>query len=71
MKIEKADGVKCPRCWHYHVIAANHDHLCDRCIMVILEDYPGSETAAAIKANLADQRKQYTPPRLTKTPNLA
>lgn len=35
VKVERADGEKCPRCWHYATdIGANtaHPHICGRCV---------------------------------------
>ena len=33
-KVEKADGQKCPRCWHWSE-SKNKDHLCDRCEKIV------------------------------------
>ena len=38
VKVEKADGTKCQRCWVYstHVgESAEHPTLCDRCVEVV------------------------------------
>jgi Zinc finger found in FPG and IleRS len=40
IKVEKADGQKCPRCWNYHTVRGNPQELCDRCISAILEGLP-------------------------------
>ena len=35
VKVERADGEKCPRCWHYATdIGANAEHaeICGRCV---------------------------------------
>jgi len=40
IKVKKADGAKCPRCWHYHTVQGNPQGLCDRCIASILEGLP-------------------------------
>lgn len=34
VKVERADGEKCPRCWHYSTTAGRnpvHPALCSRC----------------------------------------
>lgn len=54
------DYVKCPRCWHYtHEGLENHDNLCDRCCLVLMENFPNfSETPAIIK-NWESQKQKY------------
>ena len=49
----KADGVKCPRCWHIHGATLNHDHLCNRCIRAVVEAFPNHESVPHILANPA------------------
>jgi len=34
VKVEKATGEKCPRCWQWEIID-NKDNLCDRCQMIV------------------------------------
>jgi hypothetical protein len=33
--VERAPGVKCPRCWNYHTIQGNPMEVCDRCIVIV------------------------------------
>jgi len=40
IKVEHADGAKCPRCWKYHTVQGNPQGLCDPCISAILEGLP-------------------------------
>lgn len=40
IKVERADGQKCPRCWNYHTVQGNPQELCDRCVSAILEGLP-------------------------------
>jgi hypothetical protein len=35
--VEKADGVKCPRCWKYQGIPSNYQGICDPCVKAILD----------------------------------
>ena len=43
---------KCPRCWHWtHTL--NFDDLCNRCVAIILEDFPQHESVPHILANLS------------------
>ena len=51
VKIEKASGVKCPRCWNY-TPSCNYDNLCNRCVAVILEGFPNHPSHAKILENL-------------------
>lgn len=37
IKIERASGTKCPRCWNYHTIQGNYMDMCDRCQAACLE----------------------------------
>jgi len=38
--VQRAEGVKCPRCWHYTGEGRfNMDNLCDRCYLVLAIDY--------------------------------
>ncbi len=42
IKVEKADGAKCERCWIYYESVGTHDDhstLCDRCREVVVNDY--------------------------------
>ena len=42
VKVEKADGEKCERCWKYgHGTGSHGEHttLCERCAQVVAEDY--------------------------------
>jgi len=40
LKIEKASGQKCPRCWNYHPLGQNLEYpdLCDRCAAAVRQD---------------------------------
>ena len=52
--------VKCPRCWHYtHTGLHNHDNLCDRCCLVMIEAWPDHPATPLIKQNLEHQRQTY------------
>ncbi|MGQ9706554.1 MAG: isoleucine--tRNA ligase [bacterium] len=39
IKVMKADGVKCPRCWHYsrEMLKVGEDELCSRCGIISME----------------------------------
>ena len=56
--VEKAEGVKCPRCWHVTPAGRlNHDFLCDHCCQVLITDFP--EYTVAIRMAQAAQRGWY------------
>ncbi len=38
--VTSTEGLKCPRCRHYHYFILNYDNLCDRCCNTILEEHP-------------------------------
>ena len=40
IKVERALGTKCPRCWNYHTIQGNPLGVCDRCVRAINEMLP-------------------------------
>jgi hypothetical protein len=40
IKVERADGLKCPRCWKYHGIQENYQGICDRCAEAIITSDP-------------------------------
>jgi hypothetical protein len=40
IKVERAEGVKCPRCWKYQGIPENYQGICDACVQTILETDP-------------------------------
>jgi hypothetical protein len=40
VKVERADGQKCPRCWNYHTVIGNPLEVCDRCVLAINEMLP-------------------------------
>jgi hypothetical protein len=40
IKVERAPGVKCPRCWNYHTIQGNPMDVCDRCVLVVTQSLP-------------------------------
>jgi len=54
-----AQGIKCPRCWHYHGVRENHDGLCDRCCLVMMQDFPQHEETPAITAKWQAQQSKY------------
>ena len=37
IKVEKAEGHKCPRCWKYNGIPSNYQGICDSCAKAILD----------------------------------
>lgn len=40
IRVEKAEGSKCPRCWNYDInigTPGHHPELCDRCAKVLRE----------------------------------
>ena len=51
IKVEKASGVKCPRCLHYSW-SMNHDNLCNRCVAILTKHQPEHESVAMIIDNL-------------------
>ena len=64
--VTASDGIKCPRCWHYHHIADNHDGLCDRCCLTMMADFPSHEETAAIREKWEAQKMKYTRKKETK-----
>ena len=50
-EISKADGVKCPRCYHYSH-SMNFDCLCNRCVAIICKYHKEHESYAGIMENL-------------------
>jgi hypothetical protein len=58
--VTKADGHKCPRCWHIHTVNDNHDDLCDRCCHAIMNGWPGHESVPHIVAAMNAQRLKYS-----------
>lgn len=40
VKVERAPGAKCPRCWNYHTIQGNPMDVCDRCVVTVTEMLP-------------------------------
>ena len=50
--VSHADGVKCPRCWHWHMADLNFENLCNKCVGIILENFPTHESVAGIMENL-------------------
>lgn len=35
--VERANGIRCPRCWNYHTIQKNFMDMCDRCLLACKE----------------------------------
>ena len=35
VKVERAPGIKCPRCWNYHTVQGNPMDVCDRCVVAV------------------------------------
>lgn len=50
--IKKAEDVKCPRCWHVHEASLNFDNLCNKCVNIILTDFPNHPSVPFIQENL-------------------
>lgn len=40
IKVERAPGQKCPRCWNYHTIQGNPLEVCDRCVLTVTSMLP-------------------------------
>jgi len=57
--VTPSDGLKCPRCWHYHYVRENHDNLCDRCCLVMMSDFPDHAETPAITEKWQAQREKY------------
>jgi len=38
--VERAEGVKCPRCWKYNGIPENYQGICDQCVRAVLDADP-------------------------------
>ncbi len=38
--VEKAEGLKCPRCWRFWGISENPEGICDRCAEALLNSTP-------------------------------
>ena len=55
IEVEKADGAKCPRCWHYHTVQGNPQSLCDRCVLAILEGLPDWVAIGSVSQKQADE----------------
>jgi hypothetical protein len=45
VKVERAEGLKCPRCWKYHGIQENYQGICDRCAEAIITSDPADYLA--------------------------
>ncbi len=54
-----AEGVKCPRCGHWHMVSVNWDNWCDRCCRVFIEEYPDHEYTFSIKEAYRVQRERW------------
>lgn len=61
--VTRSEGVKCPRCWHYHGVRENHDSLCDRCCLVLIDRFPDFDETPKVKASLEAQKEKYARPR--------
>ncbi len=59
VRCESLGMVKCPRCQKWGFYDLNHDHLCNRCIDVLLACYKEHPSVPLILANLAE--RQLTP----------
>lgn len=57
--VERAEGLKCPRCQRICGIEANFDHLCDRCCEVMIADYPDHEATPLIIESLRLQKERW------------
>ena len=54
--------VECPRCWHWHPVAANYDTLCDTCQHNLLVHFPTHPSVPFIREALARQRTSLSAP---------
>jgi hypothetical protein len=54
---------KCPRCWHMHTVLTNHDKLCDRCCITLIQAWPDHESVPLILACRETQRQQFYQPK--------
>lgn len=43
---------QCPRCWKWHYADLNYDKLCNRCVHVMITEYPTDERTIKILENL-------------------
>lgn len=59
IRVSRTDRLCCPRCWRYHGIEDNHDHLCDRCCDVLIANHPDHESVPLIIAALERQRTKW------------
>ena len=75
IKVAHADGVKCPRCWHWHMADLNFghtpedivadpklasEHLCNKCVGIILEHFPHHASVPFILDNLKARGIKWT-----------
>jgi len=60
VSVTPSQGLKCPRCWHYHYVRENHDDLCDRCCLVMITGFPDHPETPAIREKWEAQRLKYT-----------
>ena len=52
--VKHADGVKCPRCYHWsHSMLP--DGLCNRCVVILEKFFPSHEATVAVKRSLAER----------------
>lgn len=58
--VERADGVKCPRCWKYHGIPDNFMGMCDACCSTLIEcdlyEFPEVDMAA-VHSGIRESRR--------------
>ena len=58
--VEKASGVKCPRCWKITGEGrVNADGLCAPCCNVLIEDFPDLPIVSLILESRQQQRSKY------------
>jgi hypothetical protein len=51
--------VECARCQNFHTNRYNADFLCDRCVRVMIQNFPNHERIAKIRMYLAAQRVYF------------
>jgi hypothetical protein len=54
-RCESLGMVKCPRCQRWGYNDLNYDHLCNRCMRVLLDEYKDHPSVPLILANLAER----------------
>jgi len=55
VKVERANGSKCPRCWNYHTVQGNPQGVCERCVLSVLEVLPQAVAEGRVTQEDADE----------------